>query len=279
MYPQAMEDSGLLMELFRKVQEKGIFDCVEFYFHGTLEEEMQIGKELKRLGLSAVFLAGYPMKQEKADISAKSESKRNEGVQICRKLYESACRMGAEKMLILSGPAWEVKEEQQIIAQTKKSLEEITAGMPMDGPQVTLEYFNDSGEPWLAVGPISMTKQIFTDLSLPLTGITFDTSHTAQMKEDIIESFKTLKPWIHHLHFANSVSGDETSPLYGDKHPLFGIDGGDISLENIKEIYKKLEKDGLLEGIDICSFEVISRGNEDEYFEETCREAAFVWCD
>lgn len=277
LYPQAMVQVQLLVELFYKVKNTGIFNCVEFYFQGEEEDEVKIGQVLHELGLSSVFLAGYFMKKEKIDISAQEEEKRRSSVEKCKELYSHACRMKTDKMLILSGPAWEKKNRKFIISQTRKSLLELGEQQILNGPEITLEYFNTWGEPWLAVGDVAMVKEIFEGKPDLKVGITFDTSHTAQMNADIKKAFVDLLPWVRHIHLANSVSTDKGSPLFGDKHPLFSIEHGDFTLKSIKNFYKDLKKTGVLKRIDICSFEVISRGQEDRFFEELCKEAKFVW--
>lgn len=280
LYPQAMENAELLLELFEKVKEKERFDCVEFYFHGKPEEELRIGKKLKQLQLASVFLAGFPMKRDKVDLSAGCDEIRKKGVADCLKLYESAARMQADKMLILSGPAWEMqdgKSRDGILLQMQNSLQEMEAWLWQDGPQITLEFFNDKGEPWLAVGDVAMVQELFWGMPETKIGITFDTSHAAQLGWDVLPAFRMLQPWIRHLHLANSVSREKRHPLFGDKHPLFSIEGGDFSLARIRKLYRTLEQSGDLEQVDICSFEVISRGEEELYFERTCEEAAYVW--
>lgn len=140
LYPQAMENAELLLELFQKVKEKR-FDCVEFYFHGKPEEELRIGKKLKELQMASVFLAGFPMKRDKVDLSAGCDEIRKKGVADCLKLYESAVRMQADKMLILSGPAWEMqdgKSRDGILWQMRNSLLEMESWLGQDGPQITL---------------------------------------------------------------------------------------------------------------------------------------------
>lgn len=280
LYPQAMENAVLLTELFQKIKDRTQFDCVEFYFHGKLEEELRIGRKLRELQLSSVFLAGFPMKRDKVDLSSRRDEIRRKGVTDCMKLYESAVRMEADKMLILSGPVWEMpdgKDRDRIISQTRKSLQEMERQLRQDGPQITLEFFNDRGEPWLAVGDIALVQEVFRGIPETKIGITFDTSHAAQLGENVLTAFKTLRPWISHLHLANSVSRDKQDPMFGDKHPLFSIEGGDFSLAEIRKLYRTLEENGDLAQVDICSFEVISRGEEDLYFERTCEEAAYVW--
>lgn len=280
LYPQAMEDAALLMELFHKVKERKLFTCVEFYFHGKPEEELQIGHKLRELQLSSVFLAGFPMKRDKVDLSARDEETRKKGVAACMRLYESAVRLQADKMLILSGPAWEMpdlKNRDGIIRQTRRSLLELEEKLRQEGPQVTLEFFNDRGEPRLAVGDIALVRELFMGMPETKIGITFDTSHVAQLGEDVLPAFRLLSPWVRHLHLANSVSRDSRHPLFGDKHPLFSIEGGDFSLVKMRSLYRSLMQNGDLDQVDICSFEVISRGEEDPYYERICGEAAYVW--
>lgn len=276
-YPEAVNNYSLLMEVIRKIGEEKIFDCIELYFEGTEKEERKIGDELEKQGLSLVFLGGFPMKRDKVDISSCVESKRQESVEICKKLYKSACRMHAKKMLILSGPSWKVRDEQKLIQQTRKSLNELTEDIDEKNPELTLEYFNDQGEPWLAVGDINMVRRIFEEIDDTHLGITFDTSHTIQMNRDILRSFQILQPWIRHLHLANSVSMNSQSPLFGDKHPLFDVEEGDISLEEIKRLYTEMKNRKLLERVDICSIEVISRGREDEYYQRIYEQANYIW--
>lgn len=79
------------------------------------------------------------------------------------------------------------------------------------------------------------------------------------------------------LGLANCVMKDTSSALYGDQHPLFSHIGGELTLENIRKFYKKLEKEGSLKDIDICSLEIISRGKEEWYYQKVCEEAAEVW--
>lgn len=277
LYPEAMENATLLMELFEKIKGRDLFDCVEFYFHGRPEEELQIGERLRTMGLSSVFLAGFPIKRDKVDISSQDEKKRLAGVEECRKLYESAVRLQSDKMLIISGPSWKDEDRAGIIRQTQKSLREIEQQTRSGEPQLSLEFFNDKGEPWLAVGEIDLVKELFKGMPGTRIGITFDTSHTAQLGADVLTAFETLRPWICHLHLANSVSRDRSHPMFGDKHPLFATEGGDFSMIEIREIYGTLEHRGYLEQVNVCSVEVISRGEEDQYFEKTCEEAKFIW--
>ena len=210
-YPQAMYDSGLLKELLEKTAVQGVFNCVEFYFEGKAGEEEEIRKLLEKRNLCSVFLAGFPMKRDGVDITSPDERVRRKSVEFCRRMYERCQGLGAGKMLIVSGPAWKEKDGRALMGQACKSFEEIGTGIGGNGPEITLEFFNDEGEPELAVGKVPFVRKLYEQTQGCGIGITFDTSHVAQMGADVETSFAGLAPWIRHLHLANSVSANRNN--------------------------------------------------------------------
>ncbi|MDD3415615.1 MAG: TIM barrel protein [Lachnospiraceae bacterium] len=276
-YPQAIEDSELLISLIRKVAGDKLFQCVEYYFEGSIEEEIKIHEVIKECGLSSVYLAGFEIKRGKWSITASDEQQRRDAVELLKKQYEHACRLGADKVVILSGPVEENVPEEKVVEQARRSLQEIDIFCTEIIPEIALEFFPTKREPFLALGNTEMVKKVYEHTDWKHIGITFDTSHVAQIGEDVVTSFRTLMPWTHHLHLANSMSADKTSPLYGDKHPLFTLENGDFSVEQIKTVYRQLQEEGLLKNVEICSVEVISRGDEESYYTEIVQEASTIW--
>lgn len=276
-YPQAMYDSGLLKELLEKTAVQGIFNCVEFYFEGTAGEEEEIRKLLEKKNLCSVFLSGFPMKRDGVDITSPDERIRRKSVEFCRRMYERCQGLGAGKMLIVSGPAWKEKDGQALMGQACKSFEEIGTVIGGDGPEITLEFFNDEGEPELAVGKVPFVRKLYEQTQGCGIGITFDTSHVAQMGADVEASFASLAPWIRHLHLANSVSVNRNNPLFGGKHPLFGVKDGDFTIADIRKHFCALKEQNMLRNVDICSLEVISRGDNDWYYDRISEQAAEIW--
>lgn len=277
-YPKAIKDCSLMLQLIEKIRGKGVFQCVEIYFEGTKREEQEIKNSLLGADLTAVYLGGLPIKRDGIDISAEREEKRKGSVLACKRHIDHALNMGCKKIVVASGPIWkENKNSERVIEQTRRSLEELDFYCSGSDLQISLEPFPVKTPPYMAVGGKEIVKDIFKNSNFQNIGITFDTSHFIQLEEDLEESFDSLRPWIHHLHLANCVMKDTSSALYGDQHPLFSQIGGELTLENIRKFYKKLEKEGSLKGIDICSLEIISRGKEEWYYQKVCEEAAEVW--
>ena len=259
-YPQAMYDT--------------IQRIIRFLYPG---EEEEIRKLLEKKNLCSVFLSGFPMKRDGVDITSPDERIRRKSVEFCRRMYERCQGLGAGKMLIVSGPAWKEKDGRALMGQACKSFEEIGTGIGGNGPEITLEFFNDEGEPELAVGKVPFVRKLYEQTQGCGIGITFDTSHVAQMGADVEASFASLAPWIRHLHLANSVSVNRNNPLFGDKHPLFGVKDGDFTIADIRKHFCALKEQNMLRNVDICSLEVISRGDNDWYYDRISEQAAEIW--
>jgi len=279
LYPQAMKDKDLLIRLIYKIARQGIFNCIEYYFEGSYQDMTSIRHMTDKMEIDTIYLAGFPMKAQKIDLSCKDEIKRRESVVFCKDLLTNARVLGAQKMLILSGPAWDESNPGEVCNQMKKSVLELLAVRHWNDPQITLEFFNDTGEPYLAFGHVSLVYKLLSKINQNEFGITYDTSHVAQLNVDIISTYELLGPWIKHLHLANSVSKIKSSPLYGDKHPLFGVRYGDFSEDDIIRILQTLKKKQCWKHLDVCSFEVISREDksQDEYFNSVSEQAKYIF--
>lgn len=277
-YQKAVYNSNLLVQLIQNVRKQKLFQCVEIYFEGSEEEERKINMTLTENGITAVYPGGLPMKRDGIDISAKSNLMRKESVDCVKHHIDHAIRIGCSKIVVVSGPAWHEQNcEQEIVEQTRKSLKELDEYCRGTSLQISLEPFPVKTAPCLAIGETKLVHSIFQNSNFQNVGITFDTSHVAQLGEEVEKSFQLLRPWIHHLHLANCVIKDQTNPLYGDQHPIFLQKDGEFGLESIRSFYQKLLLQGMLDPVDICSLEIISRGNEDKYYMETCREAEYIW--
>ncbi len=282
-YPEAMFDKDKLVEVIKQTARTGFFNAVEYYFEGSKEDYKQIRDLIKELDLYSVFLAGYPMKSGQIDISSRDEAVRTSGVDYCRELIERAITLGADKVLILSGPVWQEEDRELMVQQSVKSIQELSdiKNYKTTIPEISLEFFNNHGEPYLALGDFETLKLLCKKLTGINFGITYDFSHAMQLGMDIRSTVEELLPWIHHIHIANSVSRVKTSPLYGDKHPLFGTEDEDLSLVDVFSLLQDFQMNGYLGSVSICSMEVISRNDHspDWYFEQTLNQARILMSD
>jgi sugar phosphate isomerase/epimerase len=85
-----------------------------------------------------------------------------------------------------------------------------------------------------------------------------DLSHLPMQRETPDFALKTAREYLVHAHIGNCVIKDKKHPAYGDKHPAFGITGGENDVEELKLFLKALLDIGYIgEGKqNIVAFEV-----------------------
>ncbi|MEE9399125.1 MAG: hypothetical protein V3V23_02555, partial [Dehalococcoidales bacterium] len=85
-----------------------------------------------------------------------------------------------------------------------------------------------------------------------------DLSHLPLMGESSDYALSAAKDYLTHVHIGNCVLKDKNHPAYGDKHPPFGIAGGENDVEEVRLFLKILMDIGYLgEGKqNVVAFEV-----------------------
>ena len=159
-----------------------------------------------------------------------------------KKCIDDAYFYGAYSILINSGRSPDNGEDEVTYEYLKKSLEELLKYIDVSAKDYKLNLTLEPGD----TGVDSFSLIGSTDLAIKLVreirekyknfGLTMDTSHLIQLDEEPLDSIKKTFPYCHHIHLANCIIKDRTSNLYGDKHPEFGIDGGEINIEEIRDI-------------------------------------------
>ncbi len=277
-YPAAVTDAQMLKTVLARMAAGRFYAAAEFYHEGPNAQLADIGRHCANLHLSVVYLAGYHLKRERLDIASPDEAARTQAVSACVDMLKRAQLLGAAKMLILSGPSDAARDTQAVVQCAAQSIHElISVGERRFGscfPQITLEFFNPHGDPYLSVGTPEVARAVAARVNSRHFGLTFDTSHVAQMGLDITHTMEQLYPYVTHLHLANSVSRNAQHPLYGDKHPLFDIPQGDLTTGDIAAFLRICRERKLLKRVDICSAEVICReaGCEDMCFRQVMKQ-------
>jgi len=78
-------------------------------------------------------------------------------------------------------------------------------------------------------------------------GLTIDLSHIPLLGESIEESLTLAKDHLIHTHIGNCQMKDASLPSYGDKHPRFGVQGGENDSGDLAEFLSTLFAIGFFE--------------------------------
>lgn len=266
LYPELMYDGEKLANQIAEIGRAGFYNTVEFYYGGSPEKHESIRKALQDFGLHSVFLAGYPLKQNKWNLGALDEEKRQHALAFAKRLVDLSYYYGSQKMLVLSGEAYAHEDDRRrsfdLLTESLMELCDYARAQASDYLlEITLEYFNDKGEPYLLVGPSSLAGQLAQRVTEMYGhfGLTFDLSHAIQLGEDPLGSLENLSPYVRHIHLSNCVTKHPENPLYGDKHPPFNIPEGDVSDEDVLMYMQQFKKMGFIEKDAIIGVEIIGR--------------------
>lgn len=272
-FPNSMENTQHFLNVIRTIRNYDIC-TIEFYYKGT--DKQRIKEYLIDHDIKSIYLGAMAAKQKNLNLSSLNKELREESIQEIKKCIDDAYFYGSHTILINSGRSPDNGEDEVAYEYLKKSLEELLKYIDTSAKDYKLNLTLEPGD--TKVDSFSLIGN--TDLAIKLVreirekyknfGLTMDTSHLRQLDEEPLISIKKAFHYCNHIHLANCIIKDKTSNLYGDKHPKFGIEGGEISVEGIKNIFEAIKE--IYEGSElIVGLEIISRkeNNKEEigYFE------------
>jgi sugar phosphate isomerase/epimerase len=81
---------------------------------------------------------------------------------------------------------------------------------------------------------------------VPDLGVVLDINHLILMGEPFREAFLRCRKYLKHLHLGNCILKDRGHPLWGGNHPPIGIEGGQIDVPQLTELFRLLLDIGYL---------------------------------
>ena len=270
-FPSSMENAQHFLNAIKTLKNHDICS-IEFYYKGN--DRKTIKEYLISHDIKSIYLGAMAAKQKNLNLSSQYKELREESVQEMKKCIDDAYFYGANSLLLNSGRCPGNGEDKIAYEYLKKSLEGLLKYIDVSAKDYKLNLTLEPGD--TRVDSFSLIGN--TDLAIKLVreirekyknfGLTMDTSHLRQLDEEPIDSIKKAFPYCNHIHLANCIIKDKTSNLYGDKHPEFGVENGEIDSKEVIYIFKKIRK--LYEGRQlITGLEIICR-EEDEtnYFKK-----------
>lgn len=260
-FPSSMENTQHFLDVIRTIKNYCI-NFIEFYYKGN--DRKTIKEYLISHDIENIYLGAMAAKQKNLNLSSSNKELREKSVQEIKKCIDDAYFYGSHSILINSGRSPDNGENEIAYECLKKSI------------KVLLKYIDESPKDYilnLTIEPGDIDVDSFslignTDLAIKLVreirgkyknfGLTMDTSHLRQLNEEPLDSIKKALPYCNHIHLANCIIKDKLSMLYGDKHPEFGIEGGEISIEELRNILETIKK--IYEGSEpMVGLEIICR--------------------
>ena len=260
-FPSSMENAQHFLNAIKTLKNYDICS-IEFYYKGN--DKKRIKEYLNSHDINSIYLGAMAAKQKNLNLSSQNKELRKESVQEMKKCIDDAYFFGSRAILVNSGRRPDNGEDKVAYEYLKKSLEKLLKYIDEEAKDYKLYLTLEPGD--TEIDSFSLIGE--TDLAIKLVremrekyknfGLTMDTSHLRQLDEEPLDSIKKAFPYCNHIHLANCIIKDKTSNLYGDKHPEFGIEGGEISIEEFKNIFEVIKE--IYEGSELMvGLEIICR--------------------
>jgi sugar phosphate isomerase/epimerase len=212
-----------------------------------------IASLIQSTGLRLILSGGAIFFREGWDLSSFDPEVRQRAVVRVKEIMESADLLGADAVMIFSGPDVQQGRRPQAMDALKTSLKTLSEHgnrcLGTHAPQLHVEIFDRDLTIRRLLGPSGESAQLIRSVRREgaTAGITVDLSHIHQQGETPEGVLSELGETLVHVHLSNCVVDDPGDPLYGDKHPPFGWPGSRVGRKELAGFLKALEQSGFFD--------------------------------
>ena len=281
-FPGARERNQSSLEITRKLAADPFFQALEVAGVEDPRDQKELARVLRSSGKSVVFSGGGYCRRTQSNLHDLDETRWERAVRNVEKVVDEAILYGCRVLYVMGFEAPPPEEREKARKRFARALEALSdyAGekCPSAPLTVSVENFHIAQEEPFLIGPTLEFARMLRDLrgKRPGLGLTFDTSHILQLKEDLPSTFRQVQDVIAHIHLSNCLIGDRSSPFHGDKHPPYGLPGSEIGIPELAGFFRTLKTRGTFSrafptGKPVLSLEVITPPGQTP--EETLREA------
>jgi sugar phosphate isomerase/epimerase len=258
---------GPVLEVVRRIAEDPFFQAMEISGAEDPATQKELAGLIQSSGKRVVFSGGSYCYVNQYNLHDLDEGRRGQAVQKVFKIIDEAGAYGCQVLYVMGFEA--PADRPQGLGRFAASLAELCAYARRKNPlkpiTVSVENFYRLKDAPFLIGPTREVAKIIGDLRRDHAniGLTFDTSHILQLKEDLPATYRAVKDVIAHVHLSNCLLNDPSSPFYGDKHPPYGLEGGEIGVSALAGFLKTLHEAGHFRrtfptGKPVLSLEVIT---------------------
>ena len=255
-----------LVNSIKRVTEDEFFGGIEITSVPN-DARADIAKLLEASKLVVGYGAQPILLGEKLDLNSSSLQQRELAISRVKSAVDEAYFLGARRLAVLSGPTPTVEKREKAKEFLIDSLVQIYGYAKSKGSLgITLEVFDREIDKRCLIGPTEDGVQVATEVRkhYPSFGLMVDLSHLPLLGESAEHALKIASDYLVHVHIGNCVIKDKSHPAYGDKHPRFGIAGGENDVAELRLFLKSLLDIGYIgEGKqNVVAFEVKPQSGE-----------------
>ena len=248
------------LDAIKKIAEDEFFGAIEVAFTSD-DIRAEVAQLLKSSKLVVGYVGQAKLLGEKLDLNSLVPQQREAALSHMKSGIDEAYSFGAKQLAVLSGPAPASDKWGQAKELLVDSLTQLCSYAQSKGNLgITMEIFDREYDKKCLIGPTEEGVQVAKEVRrrYPNFGLMIDLSHLPLLGESADYAIKMASDYLAHVHIGNCVLKDKSHPTYGDKHPPFGIAGGENDVDEVRLFLKALMDIGYIgEGKqNVVAFEV-----------------------
>lgn len=239
-YPEAQADNHTYVETLTQLAQDDFFSVLELVWIKDPALRRAVREIVESGHVAITYGAQSALLNQRLDLSSPNDMERKKAVDQVKTCIDEACELGAERLSLLSGFDRGESEREKLMRLLVDSLKEICAYGEQRHMPITMEAFDREVEKKCLIGPAEDAAKFARTIRRDYKnfGIMYDMAHGTILNEDPKRALTMLKPYLDHIHLGNCVKRTPAHPAYGDKHPRFGIEGGE---NDVKELIRFLK--------------------------------------
>ncbi len=240
-FPETMGGSGPILETVAQIANDDFFSMIEVTHINDAEVLKRVAEVIKTSHMRVAFGAQAPILGQKQDLNSLDPSKRKQAITAIKSLIDEAKEIGAQRLTVLSGPDPGESKRAEATELLVESLLELCTYAKAKSVSITLETFDRAVEKKCLIGPSSDALYVSQTVRKKSSnfGLMYDMGHAPLLDENPAESLQLIRDHLVHVHVGNCVRVPG-HPAYGDKHPRFGLEGGENDVPQLVTFLRAL---------------------------------------
>ena len=245
LYPESMCNGDVHTTSLRELAQNPEMDALDCWVWAShSKEEIEI---LRNCSKQINYNIGDRVGDTPVFPATKDAKERQYARDILRRETDFAVECGAKKIVFGSGK--DVPEDR---AEAQKRFEEFVMEWLEYIPKdiiLTLEPTDRDVDKFFLYGDLDETCECVSNIrgnGHENMGILLDMGHIPIMHETLESAVKKSAQYIEHIHLGNAVIKNPMNPYYGDKHPYWGIAGGEYNEQDGARMLQLLKNAGYL---------------------------------
>jgi sugar phosphate isomerase/epimerase len=248
-FPEVVSGQGPIVETLRKIAEDDFWTAVEVGWMKDVKVRHEASKLLEVSHMQVCYATQPRILGQKLNPNSFDAAERKKAVDNVKRGIDEAYQLGASCVRVLSGkdPGDEKREDaKKIFIDVLKEWCEYAK--QQGDIKLYLKIFDRDIDKAALIGHFKDAADVAEEVYKEYKnfGVLSDLSHFPLLRETPAEAIPMVMKYPMHFHIGNCVMRDRKNVLYGDLQPRFGVPGGELDTPDVRDYFKLLLENNLL---------------------------------